>query len=154
MVSTCCCFVQRWHYIQLAISRPTSVTLFMLFIRLMPKSLRWLISRGRSRRAKAVAERMVSCSGPRLSPELLLQLEKLCHTVGAHLARDVVVKDLFRTTTVRRNLVVLFSVWLSFLLTYYGISQNIDDLSGNRFFNFMLGWALELAAFLPTYLSP
>ena len=151
MVSTCCCFVQRWHYIQRAISMPTSVTL--LFIRLIPKSLRWHISRGRSRRAKAVAERMASCSGLRFSPELLLQLEKLCHTVGAHLARDVVVKDLFRTTTVRRNLVVLFSVWFSFLLTYYGISQNIDDLSGNRFFNFMLGGALELAAFLLTYLS-
>ena len=51
-------------------------------------------------------------------------------------------------------MVVLFSVWFSFLLTYCGISQNIDDLSGNRFFNFMLGGALELAAFLLTYLSP
>ena len=79
MVSTCCCFVQRWHYIQLAISRPMSVTLFMLFIRLMPKSLRWLISRGRSRRARAVAERIASYNGLRLSPGLLLQLEKLCH---------------------------------------------------------------------------
>ena len=38
-------------------------------------------------------------------------------------------------------------------LAYYGVSLNIADLSGNRFFNFMLGGALELVAFLLTYVS-
>ena len=36
-------------------------------------------------------------------------------------------------------------------LAYYGISLNISDLSGNRFFNFMLGGALEVVAYLLTY---
>ena len=48
---------------------------------------------------------------------------------------------------------MLFCVWFSISLAYYGISLSIDDLGGNRFFNFMLGGALELAAFLLTYLS-
>ena len=78
LLAACCYFVQHWRYIQLAISIPTLVTL--LYIWLIPESLRWLISRGRSRRARAVAERIASYNGLRLSPELLLQLEKLCHT--------------------------------------------------------------------------
>ena len=83
-----------------------------------------------------------SYNGLRLIPELLLQLEKLRHTAGAHSARDVVVRDLFRKTTMRRNSFVLFCVWLSFSFVYNGILQNNADLSGNRFFNFMLGGAL------------
>ena len=83
-----------------------------------------------------------SYNGLRLIPELLLQLEKLRHTAGAHSARDVVVRDLFRKTTMRRNSFVLFCVWLSLSFVYNGILQNNADLSGNRFFNFMLGGAL------------
>ena len=48
---------------------------------------------------------------------------------------------------------MLFCVWFSISLAYYGISLSIADLSGNRFFGFMLGGVLELAAFLLTYLS-
>ena len=48
---------------------------------------------------------------------------------------------------------MVFCVWFSISLVYYGISLSIADLSGDRFFNFMLGGALELAAFLLTYLS-
>ena len=38
---------------------------------------------------------------------------------------------------------MLFCVWFSISLAYYGIPLNIADLSGS-FFGFMLGGALEL----------
>ncbi|KAF0288151.1 Organic cation transporter-like protein [Amphibalanus amphitrite] len=151
LLAVCCYFVQHWRHVQLAISIPTLVTL--LYIWLIPESLRWLISRGRSRRARVVAERIAYYNGLRLSPELLLQLEKLCSSVGAHSAKGVDITDLFRTPAIRRNSFVLFIAWFTISLAYYGISLNIADLSGNRFFNFMLGGALELVAFLLTYVS-
>ena len=149
LLAACCYFVQHWRYIQLAISIPTLVTL--LYIWLIPESLRWLISRGRSRRARAVAERIL-LQRPEVEPRAAAAVGEALPYVGAHSALGVDIRDLFRTTT-RRNSFVLFCVWFSISLAYYGMSLSIADLSGGRFFNFMLGGALELAAFLLTYLS-
>ena len=56
------------------------------------------------------------------------------------------------TTSLTSPLSTVF-IRFTISLAYYGVSLNVSDLSGSRFFNFMLGGALELAAFLLTYLS-
>ena len=77
LLAACCYFVQHWRYIQLVISTPTLVTL--LYIWLILESLRWLISWA-DPDEPGPSPRGSSYNGLRLSPELLLQLEKLCHT--------------------------------------------------------------------------
>ena len=48
----------------------------------------------------------------------------------------------------RQRAVVLFFVWFSVSICYYGISYYVPSLFGDRHLNFVLGGGIELAAYL------
>ncbi len=50
-------YIQNWRYIQLAINIPTLGTI--VFIWIIPESLRWLISKGKYDKAKTVVKLIV-----------------------------------------------------------------------------------------------
>jgi OCT family organic cation transporter-like MFS transporter 4/5 len=50
-------YIQNWRYIQLAINVPTLSTI--IFIWIIPESLRWLISRGKYNRASVVVKTVI-----------------------------------------------------------------------------------------------
>lgn len=50
-------YIQNWRYIQLAINVPTLSTI--IFIWIIPESLRWLISKGKYNRASVVVKTVI-----------------------------------------------------------------------------------------------
>ena len=58
------------------------------------------------------------------------------------------IRDIFRQGRIRKHALVLFFIWFSISLSYYGISFSIPNLSGDRYLNFVIGGGIELAAYV------
>jgi len=141
-------YVQHWRYIQLAINIPTVATIFYIWI--VPESVRWLLSRGKFTRAEAIVGIIASNNSLKLDP---IWLREEMEEVGRIVVLQVPdrypdIRDLMTNKGIRRHAFVLFFVWFSVSLSYYGISFSIPDLSGDRYLNFMIGGGIELAAYI------
>ena len=58
------------------------------------------------------------------------------------------ITDILRVAVLRKRAMVLFFVWFSVSICYYGISYFVPNLFGDRHLNFVLGGGIELAAYL------
>ena len=148
-------YVQHWRYIQLAINIPTVSTIFYIWI--IPESVRWLLSRGKVHRAEKIVCRIASCNGVRVEGARVRQtLENLSrrhlHLTAGDFSgageKRYDIRDIFRQGRIRKHALVLFFIWFSISLSYYGISFSIPNLSGDRYLNFVIGGGIELAAYV------
>lgn len=62
-------YVEHWRYIQLALNIPTLATL--LYIWIIPESLRWLLSKGKVKKAEVVAKSYLGYNSLKLEPSSL-----------------------------------------------------------------------------------
>jgi len=70
--------VQHWRYIQLAINIPTLATIFYIWI--IPESVRWLLSKGKLKRAEDIVIKIASYNSLRLEryqPALVTSIIRL-----------------------------------------------------------------------------
>ena len=159
-------FVRHWRYIQLAVNIPTAATIFYIWI--IPESVRWLISKGKLKRAEEIVVKIASYNSLRferswLRSELLAVGNQLRENNNKtrgdlpldgnelnepQLQQESGVKDILKNEHLRKNSFVLFYVWFSVALAYYGISFSIPNLSGDRYLNFMIGGGVEMGAYL------
>ena len=119
--------------------------------RIIPESLRWLLSKGKVKRAEVVARSYIGYNSLKLDPA------SLRHEMEA-VSRDLVsrqdarrppdITDILRVSVLRTRAVILFFVWFSVSICYYGISYFVPNLFGDRHLNFVLGGGIELAAYL------
>ena len=107
-------YVQNWRYIQLAINIPTLATIFYIWI--IPESVRWLISRGKLKRAEEIVIRIASYNSIRL--DLTWIREELQET-GKKLGfgnesigeRQPDIRDIVTNKRIRKHAFILFFVW-------------------------------------------
>ena len=119
--------------------------------RIIPESLRWLLSKGKVKRAEVVARSYIGYNSLKLDPA------SLRHEMEA-VSRDLVsrqdarrppdITDILRVSVLRTRAIILFFVWFSVSICYYGISYFVPNLFGDRHLNFVLGGGIELAAYL------
>jgi OCT family organic cation transporter-like MFS transporter 4/5 len=50
--------------------------------------------------------------------------------------------------TIRLRSLILFFIWFSVSLCYYGVTYYIPNLYGDKYLNFILSGGIELAAYL------
>lgn len=156
-------YVQHWRYIQLAINIPTVATVFYIWI--IPESLRWLISKGKFEKAESIVTSILGYNSLDLD---LAVLRGEMETLGAkpnpiyqsaggeceerppitREKRNPNLSDIFRIPAIRLQAFVLFFIWFSVSLCYYGITYFIPNMAGDKYLNFMLGGGIELAAYL------
>jgi hypothetical protein len=55
---------------------------------------------------------------------------------------------LSRVPTIRLRSLILFFIWFSVSLCYYGVTYYIPNLYGDKYLNFILSGGIELAAYL------
>ncbi|CAH0559654.1 unnamed protein product [Brassicogethes aeneus] len=60
--------------------------------------------------------------------------------------QDAGVLDLFRTATMRKRTLILFLIWFSVYLVYYGLMLNLGEIGGNLYINSALMGAVEVPA--------
>ncbi|KAM7379968.1 hypothetical protein PAMP_003299 [Pampus punctatissimus] len=60
--------------------------------------------------------------------------------------------DLLRTTNIRHISLILWVIWFSTSVSYFGLSFNMSSLYGNPFFNYFLLEVVELPAYAASWL--
>ena len=119
--------------------------------RIIPESLRWLLSKGKVKRAEVVAKSYIGYNSLKLDPaSLRLEMESVSRDLVSRqdARRPPDITDILRVAVLRQRAVVLFFVWFSVSICYYGISYYVPSLFGDRHLNFVLGGGIELAAYL------
>jgi len=142
-------YVQHWRYIQLALNVPTAATL--LFIWIIPESLRWLLSKGKVQKAEAIVNSYIHYNSLRLDPaSLRMEMEAVSRDLVSKqdARRPPDITDILRVPLLRVRAFILYFVWFSVSICYYGISYYVPNLSGDRYLNFIMGGGIELGSYL------
>ncbi|XP_071514878.1 LOW QUALITY PROTEIN: uncharacterized protein [Panulirus ornatus] len=119
--------VQHWRAVQLATSLPMIISL--LYCWMIPESLRWLLTRGKTRRARLVAAQ--------LARHNLLTLPPTAHAQMDHLAAHVYLDapwgsllTLFKTPRLRRHTLIVVFMWLAVSLADTSFRNELAGLGG------------------------
>ncbi|KAJ8313012.1 LOW QUALITY PROTEIN: hypothetical protein KUTeg_010385 [Tegillarca granosa] len=128
------------HLLTAAASFPLLFTWW--YVKFLPESFRWLLSKNRTKEAEAVIIKMAKINRkpvPDLSRiEIGEMLEEKTNRFNA--------KDLFRTWKLARSTLLIFSDY-----TFYAISFGVQQMSGSIYLNIFLLSMVELPSNLLTY---
>ncbi|GFR76346.1 solute carrier family 22 member 15-like [Elysia marginata] len=112
----------------------------------VPESFRWLAVHGRDKDATAVVTKIARMNGrPKPSLEILVNMAE-CERrrVAVEGSGQYSYLDLFRDSHVRKATLIMSFVWFSSAIVYYGISFNVQALSGDYYINFLILSVIEL----------
>ncbi|CAL1531633.1 unnamed protein product [Lymnaea stagnalis] len=134
-------FLRDWQHLQLAASCP--IVLFSAFFVVVPESARWLIGRGRHAEARAIVLRAARTNGRSLPAAVLTDSE-----VDEKAQQSDSIMALLKCPPLLIRALITFLNWAVCSLTYYGLSLNVGQLSGDIYLNFCLMAVFEIVASL------
>ncbi|KAJ1531581.1 hypothetical protein ONE63_000253 [Megalurothrips usitatus] len=140
MIAGIAYLVRGWRPMQLAITLPTTVLLSFFWI--MPESPRWLLSVGRKDLVVPILQDAARTNRMTLPSSLDKHLQQQ-ECVG-HPDESAGVLDLFRTPNIRKISLLLYVIWFSVYLAYYGLVLNINYLPGNLYVNTVISGLVEV----------
>lgn len=140
---------RHWRYLYLATSLPSLVTI--AYIWLVPESLRWLLLNQRVEEATAVAKKYSRVNN---LPEPANTMADEVAKVVARLSKESEngspnkynFSHLFRTKYIRRTTLASLYMWFAASVVYYGINFTMPSLGGDKYRNFAISAAVELAS--------
>lgn len=139
MIAGIAYLVRGWRAIQLAITLPA--VLLLSFFWIMPESPRWLLSVGR----KDLVIPILQSAARTNKMALPASLDKHLQQEGTPTAEDSAgVLDLFRTPHIRKVSLLLYVIWFSVYLAYYGLVLNINQFAGDPYVNTVLSGVVEV----------
>ncbi|XP_050391200.2 organic cation transporter protein [Patella vulgata] len=132
-------FIRDWKNLTLVTSVPNIV--FISYWWLLPESPRWLLSKGRYKEAEAIIRKAAKVNGVELPGSLFdksslespksIQIWKICTT----------------PQLLKISLIVFFN-WFVASMTYYGLTLNVSNLSGDTYLNFTIYNVAEMIAYI------
>ncbi|XP_071519062.1 solute carrier family 22 member 13-like isoform X2 [Panulirus ornatus] len=151
--------IRDWRWLQLAISLPTLLIIPVLY--LCDESPRWLIVRGRHKQARRTLKRAARLNGASLPPDdqlnlIMTQIQKESKLTTATTARGFrqrlrqisdAVLVLFRTSTIRRIMLVLCLDFCVVSFVFLGMSLNGVSYSDNQYLYTALSGLVEVPAY-------
>ena len=138
----------RWNNLQLGISAPSLVFALLLAIPgLLPESPRWLLVKGRREEAELVIEKARRVN--RMEEEKVEAAEPAeSGQEKSEQASPGSVVDLFRLPALRRSTLIMYYLWFTNNLVYYGFTLNAGKLfPGDLHINILISAALEFLAY-------
>ncbi|KAJ3665869.1 hypothetical protein Zmor_001334 [Zophobas morio] len=133
--------LRDWRQLQLAISLPGFIFLILWWV--LPESPRWLLAMGRTNEVMIILQKAAKWNRKELPVNIdkqLLPCETECDT------ESVNVMDLFKTRQMRKKTLLLFVIWFSVYLVYYGLVLNLGNIGGDLYINSVLSGAVEIPA--------
>ncbi|KAL7644054.1 UNVERIFIED_CONTAM: hypothetical protein RMT77_004866 [Armadillidium vulgare] len=143
-------FMTDWKWFQLTCTAPGLLILSYRWF--FPESVRWLISKNKINEAiKLVDEAAEANKLP--SPSYLLEdlLKNPNAEDGFEDKRDKSVFNIFKSPNMRKRSLILFFCWIVCTLSYYGLSRNAGNLSGNLFLNYISLMIIEIPSYIVSY---
>lgn len=122
--------LRDWRQLQLAISLPGIFFLALWWV--LPESPRWLLAMGRTQEVLAILQKAAHFNGR----DLPINIDKqLLPTETDEKTESVNVMDLFKTRQMRKKTLLLFVIWFSVYLVYYGLVLNLGNIGGDLYIN-------------------
>lgn len=144
--------LRNWRHLQLAISLPSLLAIPYIFV--VPESLRWLLLRGRFNEAELVGKRFSFVNKLEFPKELFERIkEEMSADDPTRMTRQYGFMDIFSEPNIRKISLIMFLIWLTASLGYYGMSLEISNLMGNKYLNLFLGGFLEFVVYLILFFS-
>lgn len=130
--------IRDWKVLYWAITVPIGAYIIVLFF--ISESPRWLLSRGRTKEAIEILEKMARFNGKivDISPEDIII--KDFHRASF----KEFIKDMVKCKRLMCRLAVVCLSWFALNLTYYGISMNVAKFGGNIYVNFAISSLAEM----------
>lgn len=98
----------------------------------LPESPRWLLAMGRTNEVMTILQRASSWN----KRELPINIDKqLLPCESDSETESVNVMDLFKTRQMRKKTFLLFIIWFSVYLVYYGLVLNLGNIGGDLYIN-------------------
>ncbi|XP_033635850.1 organic cation transporter protein-like isoform X2 [Asterias rubens] len=142
--------LRDWHTIELAISIPPIIFLAYYFI--VPESPRWLLSKGKTAEVEKIVRKAAKINKVKI-PESVFR-DYSSQTGEKIIGKETkTVKtytffDLMRYPNMRKKTLVIYFIWLSNNLVYYGLSFFSEDLGTDPYLAFFLAGAVEIPAYI------
>lgn len=142
--------------LQLLISIPPMITFIYYWI--VPESVRWLLSKNKSKRAIKIIKRAAKVNGTKISEETLKQFQELEAAESNPEIRKtqkaeqkgeiwIAIKGMMSSRVMWLRFLILLYNFAINALVYFGLSLNSVSLSGNRYFNFVLVSIVEIPGY-------
>lgn len=143
--------VPRWDHLQLAASIPTAIFVAVMAIpSLVPESPKWLLVNGNLKEAEEILVKAEHENG-----RTNTQIQKVHNSTytdqeanGEKKSQNVTVLNLFKTPSLRRCTIIMYYLWFTNNLVYYGLTFNAGKLiPGDIHTNMIISAALEFLAY-------
>ncbi|XP_049904213.1 solute carrier family 22 member 4-like isoform X1 [Epinephelus moara] len=141
--------VRSWRHLSLTMAVPGLVCIPLWW--LIPESPRWLVSHGRFQEAELLL-RSAALENQVEAPRVIFPSAN-SEKAESKKAESPSFLDLLRTANIRHLTLILWLIWFSLNLSYFGLSFNMSGLYGNPFLNYFLSGAVELPAYLACWLA-
>ncbi|XP_044757941.1 solute carrier family 22 member 13-like isoform X2 [Coccinella septempunctata] len=134
-------FLRDWRQLQFAVSAPGLLFLSLYFI--LPESPRWLLAMGKTDQVMKVLQTAARVNRKDLPPNIDKQL---LAPDGDPETESLGVLDLFKTAEMRKKSFLLYIIWFSVYLVYYGLVLNLENIGGDLYINSVLTGLVEVPA--------
>lgn len=143
-------YIRSWRTLNIAISVPFFLTISFCWV--LPESLHWLVSQGKTEEAKRWIKKAIKFNKIEENEKPFLEDPSLYFTPEeAKIKNDGsqrTLMDIFRSKILSAQTFILCYMWIANTLIYYGLAFFSQGMSGNRFTNFILGGLVEFPAMI------
>ncbi|XP_023210688.1 organic cation transporter protein-like [Centruroides sculpturatus] len=139
--------LRDWFYQELVSFLPYIIILPLWWI--TPESPRWLLSKGRVDEAEKIVKKAIKTNKrniENLNEKLKSISEKIVKESEGKDNKQVTFLDVMKCPNLRRLTLILYIVWISNVLAYYGLSFSADDIGVNILLFFFLSALVEIPA--------
>ncbi|XP_077347346.1 solute carrier family 22 member 13-like isoform X1 [Lithobates pipiens] len=130
--------IRNWRLLDIACSAPTA--LLFWFFWLLPESPRWLLAKGKVKKAKKLLQKAAVMNKRELSEELFKQLQEEKQTKSGNMI------DLFRIPKLRKVTLIMCLIWFVNSLVYYGLSLSVGSFGLDIYVTQLIFGAVEVPA--------
>ncbi|XP_065584841.1 organic cation transporter protein-like [Artemia franciscana] len=149
-------FVKDWRTLQLIYGAPGFLLLSYWW--LLPESCRWLINQGRLEEAKKIVEMACRVNKKTVPQHLLctsldgtgaldydaVDKNEAKSGVSSKTATTGSMLEVLKNRILRKRTFLMFFVWFSVSMSFYGLSMVLTDLSDNYILNYELAMLVEI----------
>lgn len=134
-----------WRTFILVVYPPS--LLFILYLYLLPESIRWLLSKGRKDEALEIVLKAAKMNKVTLSDEILKQFNEVKPKVKEEVKTEEeegLWMQVLRSPIIMKRLAICSIWWITCTFVFYGMAINSVSLAGDKYNNFMLVASVEI----------